>query len=89
MTFTVDGKNATAWQAYQLANHELDKEYIRGSLMEQYWEGDDVPRGLASALSNDDLLDRIAWQYREFLDDIYGSDTEWRCLKDAFHYICG
>lgn len=74
-------------QAYYACEHMFDEEYISGSLLEQYEDGDDVPKGMPERLRKDPVFrSRVAYKYRKFLDDQYGSDTEWECLKDAYNY---
>lgn len=75
-------------EAYFEAEHTWDTEYISGSLLEQYEDGDDVFEGMADRLRNDEAFrSRVAFRYRKYLENTYGSDTEWECLKDAYTYI--
>ena len=77
-------------RAYYEQRHRWDVEYITGNLLEQYDTDDESDLEMYAELrSNTELANNVAYQYREFLEDTYGSDREMECLKSAFDYCDG
>lgn len=77
--------------AYYEQEHIWDVEYITGNLLEQYVDetSNHEDTNMRYRLKHDpELADRVAYKYRKYLDDAYGSDVEWEDLKDAYNYIC-
>lgn len=77
--------------AYYEQQHKWDVEYITGNLLEQYVDGTEPEkdRWMAERLTSEpNFADRVAYKYRDYLLDAYGSDTEWEDLHDAYDYIC-
>ena len=77
--------------AYFEQQHKWDVKYITGNLLDQYIDGSDNEKDI---LMNDRLksepefANKVAYRYRKYLEDAYGSDTEWNCLEYAYDYIC-
>lgn len=97
MTIIRDGKEIVLTEselvsAYYEQQHKWDVEYITGDLLEQYIDEEfssDKEIKMGNRLVNDpEFADKVAYKYRKYLDDAYGSDTEWEDLIDAYNYIC-
>lgn len=77
--------------AYYEQQHKWDVEYITGNLLDQYVDGTEPEKDtwMAERLRTEpDFADRVAYRYRKYLEDAYGSDTEWQDLQDAYVYMC-
>lgn len=77
--------------AYFEQEHNFDVEYITENLLEQYVDEDSNPEEtqMRYRLQHEpELADRVAYRYREYLSDSYGSDVEWESLRDAYRYMC-
>lgn len=72
--------------AYYEMQHTWDVEYISGNLLDQYAD-DEFTEEISEAFNDKDLLDKVAYQYREFFEDCHGADDEMNCLIAAFNYM--
>lgn len=73
-----------AYYEYEL---NWDKEYISGDLIDQY-NDDGLHDIMQKRLNSDDnFCEKVALRYRKYLNDQYGSDTEFDCLMDAYDYV--
>lgn len=84
-----DGKTITLTRgelirAYYACEHMFDKEYISGNLLDQYEDSDNYLPEMREKLKDDEFLSEVAWKYRKFLEDSYGSDLEWECFIAAY-----
>lgn len=77
--------------AYYEQMHKWDVEYITGNLLDQYIDGSNIEKDILMndrLKSEQEFASKVAYRYRKYLEDVYGSDTEWNCLQDAYDYIC-
>ena len=75
-------------ECYWAKEFEWDKNYIVELLEYIYADADDAPAGALDTLRADpELLGRVARRWRKYVEDLYGSDAEWECLKDAYRYV--
>lgn len=80
-----DGVAYNILSAIQL---QFDMSYIAGNLYECYEDGEDAEDIPIERLRTDsEYAERVALRFRKYLDDSYGSDREWECLKAAVKYV--
>lgn len=76
-----------ASEAYWEQEHKWDMNYVL-ELLEYMWDDDNEPMGMLKALRDDeDLRSRVAYRYRNYLDQIVTMDDERDCLKWAYEYV--
>lgn len=85
---TINIPDEMAYPLLDAIQLQIDISYIRGNLYDLYEDGDDAHNVDIDRLrSDDEYAAAVARQYREFLEESYGSDLEWQCLKSAVKYI--
>ena len=72
--------------AYYEQQHEWDKDYILNNLIDLFNDDGSYDELIEELESNPELLNRIAFRYRKYLEDLYSVDTEFECLLDAVVY---
>lgn len=73
-------------EIYYRLQHKWDTQYISGNLID--WLDDEEYDDIFNRLENDpDFCSRVAFKYREYLDDCITGENEFDCLLDACKYI--
>ena len=72
--------------AYCEQQHEFDMEYIVNGLIDLFNDTGDYSGMQDELESNPSLLKAVAYRFRKYIDDLYGADDEFECLKDAYAY---
>ena len=71
---------------YYEVQHEFDKEYIAGNLIELFNDEGSYDEMLINLRNNPELLEMVAYRYRKYIEDLYSADDEFDCLRDAYEY---
>lgn len=71
---------------YHEVRHEFDKEYIVGNLIELFNDEGSYDEMLTNLRNDPELLERVAYRYRKYVEDLYSADDEFDCLRDAYEY---
>lgn len=73
-------------EAYFRLQHKMDTQYISGSLID--WLDDEEYDDIFNRLKNDqDFCSRVAFKYRELLEDYITGGDEFDCLLTACEFI--
>lgn len=73
-------------KAYYDIQHEFDKEYIIGNLINLFNDEGSYDEMLISLSNDPELLERVAYRYRKYIEDLYSADDEFDCLRSAYKY---
>lgn len=75
-----------AKSTYYNVQHQFDKEYIVGNLIELFNDDGSYDDMLEKLRSNPELLSRVAYRYRKNIEELYSADHEFDCLRNAYIY---
>ena len=72
--------------AYYEQQHEWDKDYILNNLIDLFNDDGSYDDLIDELETNPQLLKRIAFRYRKYIEDLNSVDDKFECFLDAVRY---